>query len=124
MAEGVREQAVAFAAEHLKKNPEITMGELKKLAGPKKINIYPLIIGYAKSRLGMGKKKARGGRRKKAGRRAVGRPPGRRGPGRPPKSVDPTAALHGIVAHMRDLEREVGALRSALAKIGDLAAGT
>lgn len=107
MATGTRAEAVAFAAQHIKKNPNISMTELKKLAG-KKHNIYPLIIGLAKTELGMGRPK-----RAKA--------TGRRGPGRPRKSADPAAALNNVVAHMRELEREVASLRAALAKISNIA---
>ena len=113
MATGMRASAVAFAKQHIKKNPDITMSELKKLAG-KKHNIYPLIIGLAKNELGMGRPK----RKKAPVRRGK---VGRRGPGRPPKSADPAAALENVVAHMRELEKEVASLRAALAKIGDIA---
>jgi hypothetical protein len=56
---------------------------------------------------------------------AVGRPRGsktrRRGPGRPRKAATPAAALGQIVKQIRDLEKEVASLRSALSKIADLA---
>jgi hypothetical protein len=133
MATGVKEQAITFAARQIKKNPDISMSELRTRASKKKINIYPLIMGLAKTRLGLGRNKA-GRRRGRGGRRRrPGRPFGRRGPGRPrvrqrlgrPRrlSSDPTAALRNVVSHVRDLEREVSALRSALAKIADIASG-
>lgn len=134
-ATGVKEQSVAFAAKHLKKNPDMSMSELKALGSKEGINIYPLIIGLANKSLGRSKpkrgKSGRGpgrppGKRgpgRPPGKRGPGRPPGRRGPGRPPKSADPASALQGIVAHMRELEREVASLRGALAKISDIAAG-
>ena len=114
MGTGMRAEAVAFAKAHIKKKPENTMTELKKLAG-KKHNIYPLIIGLAKNELGMGRPK-----RAKAATRG-GRKLGRRGPGRPPKNADPASAISNVVNHMRELEREVANLRAALAKIGDIA---
>ncbi len=65
-------------------------------------------------------------RRKKAtARRGPGRPKGsktrRRGPGRPRKAATPAAALTQIAKQMRDMEKEVASLRSALSKIADLA---
>ena len=106
MQTGMRAKAVAFAKQHIKKNPDITMSELKKLAG-KKHNIYPLIIGLAKNELGMGRPK-----RKKAGssRRAYRA-----------RGGDPAAAISNVLDHMRELEREVASLRAALAKISDIA---
>ena len=70
MTTGIRAKAVTFAKQHIKKNPEITMTELKKLAG-KKHNIYPLIIGLAKNELGMGRPKRKASRPKRAARRGA-----------------------------------------------------
>ena len=106
MSTGIRAKAVAFARQHIKKNPDITMSELKKLAG-KKHNIYPLIIGLAKNELGMGKPK----RKKAASSKRVSR--GRGG--------DPASAISNVLDHMRELEREVASLRAALAKISTIA---
>jgi hypothetical protein len=39
----------------MKKNPAVTMAELKKLGKPQGINVYPLIIGLARKQLGMTK---------------------------------------------------------------------
>ncbi len=128
MPKHTRDETVAFAAGHMKKNPEISMNELKKLGRPEGFNIYPLIIGYARKALGL---KRATPKSRKAGKRGPGRPPGKRGPGRPPrrrghgrprKAVDMSAGLAGIAAHMRDLEREVTSLRLALGKISQLAA--
>ncbi len=131
-----RDETVAFAAGHMKKNPEIEMSELKNLGKPLGYNIYPLIIGYARKALGLkratpkprkagkrgpGRPPGKRGPGRPPGRRGPGRPPGHRGPGRPRKAMDMSAGLAGIAAHMRDLEREVTTLRAALAKIGDLA---
>ncbi|MAG56599.1 MAG: hypothetical protein CMJ83_09945 [Planctomycetes bacterium] len=110
-----------FAAAHIKKNPAITMTELKKLAKKKKINIYPLIIGLAKNTLGMGRPKRKTAKKATAARRGPGRPAGRRGPGRPRKVADPAEAISNVLAHVRDLEREVVSLRAAMVKISDLA---
>ena len=185
MAKGTLEESANFAAKLIKKNPDISMAELKKAAKPKGIRIYPLAIGKAKVSLGMGKKKApkkkakrgkkkvtkrkgtrkktkrrkttkrkatrkkttkrkatrkkparRKTRRKKATRRTTtrrkttarrgpGRPKGskirRRSPGRLRKAATPAAALGQIAKQMRDLEKEVASLRSALSKIADLA---
>jgi hypothetical protein len=113
MMPGIREQAVSFVVDHLKKKPNITMSELRTLAKPKKINIYPLIIGYAKKQLGLGPARPR-----------------KRGPGRPPKAKrgrparrmnDPTSAMQGVISHVRELERQSAALRALLSKIAELA---
>ena len=58
MATGTLEESVEFAAKLIKKNPDISMTELKKAAKPIGIRIYPLAIGKAKVSLGMGKKRA------------------------------------------------------------------
>jgi hypothetical protein len=88
----------------MKKNPDVTMSELKTLGGRQGIHVYPLIMGLARKELGLGSKRkgaskkatkktraagARGpGRPRKAGTRGPGRPPkaGTRGPGRPRKA--------------------------------------
>ncbi len=140
---GVREEAIAFVVENMKKNPDISMGELKSLGKAKKINVYPLIIGYAKKQLGLGKATpaAKRGPGRPPGKRGPGRPPGKRGPGRPPASGaaprgpgrpagrpvsrmnDPAAAGHRVIAHVRELEKEVATLRAALGKISEIARG-
>jgi hypothetical protein len=81
MATGTLEESVQFAAKLIKKNPDISMTELKKAAKPKGIRIYPLAIGKAKVSLGMGKKRAS---RKKTKRKTTRKKTAaRRGPGRP-----------------------------------------
>jgi len=123
MATGVRERAVKFAVQHIKKNPGITMSELKALGNPRGINIYPLVIGLAKNELGMGNPKRKKAKRKvtrKTGRASsTGRPRGR-----PPRAVDPAAAITKVLDHVRSLEREVATLRSALSKISDIVGRT
>ena len=140
-----REETVKFAASHMKKNEKITMPELKKLGKAAGHNIYPLILGLARKVLGWKRKTKVAGRGpgRPPGKRGPGRPPGKRGPGRPPGSKNKrgpgrppgrrgpgrprkmagAAGLTGIVAHFRDIEREVASLRSALSKIADIAAG-
>lgn len=119
-----RAETVSFAAGHMKKNPEITMPELKKLSKGTGHNIYPLILGLARKELGLKRATpvARRGPGRPAGRRGSGRPPGRRGPGRPRQAGSMVAGLNDVVAHMRGLEKEVTSLRTALGRIGDLAA--
>lgn len=123
---------VDFAAKHMKKNPDITMSELKKLGASEGHNIYPLILGLARKQLGWG----RGvGTKKATKKKRVGRPRGStnaapvtRKKGRRKQSsvaamggADATAALSGIVAHVEELEGQVRAMREALAQIADIA---
>ena len=61
-------------------------------------------------------------RGRRLGMRGPGRPPGRP-PGRRAGVQRASFALQNVVAHMRDLEREVAVLRAALARIGELARG-
>mgnify|MGYP006381928167 FL=1 len=120
MAAGMRETAVSWVAERMKKNPEISMTELAKLGKKDRIHVYPLIIGLARKKLGMGPKR-------KAARKPRAAFALKRGPGRPRKSAvsgDAAAAITSMLTHMRELEREVVALRGALAKIGQIAAAS
>lgn len=115
---GERAATVAFAAGHMKKNPSITMSELKKLAG-KKHNIYPLILGLARKELGWERPA-----RTVPSRRGPGRPgsaPARRGPGRPRKVASSADAISAIVDRMNELERENETLRKTISRIADLA---
>ena len=116
MATGTLEESAKFAAKLIRKNPDISMAELKKAAKPHGIRIYPLAIGKAKVSLGLGRPKTR---RKVTRKRGTGK----RGPGRPRKAADPAAALSQIASQMRELERENAALRKALAKVADAVSG-
>lgn len=113
--EGSRAKTVAWAAKHMKKKPDISMSELKKLGKKAGHHIYPLIMGLARKELGWASAK------KKTRKKAAGRVGARRGPGRPPKSSDPTAAIQAVIARMRELEREADALRKAMSKIASIA---
>ena len=117
MSEGVMDKAVDFAVACYRKNPNISMGEMKKLGAPKGINIYPLVIGKAKTRLGMGKAKP-----------APGAP--KRGPGRPRKNPAPAAAvvaasstLGDVAAMVQRLDNDLRACQAKLAQIAAIAAG-
>jgi len=127
-ADGSRAATVAWAAGHLRKQPEISMSELKRLGRSEGHHVYPLIIGLARKKLGWSqpKKKAKRRGRKKAPGRGPGRPSkaasGRR-PGRPRANADPSALLGDVVNRMRDLERENERLRKAMDRIADLAGG-
>ncbi len=112
---GSRADTVAFAAKHMKKNPDISMPELKKLGKKAGHNIYPLIMGLARKELGWA-------RPKPAAKRRTKKAAARRGPGRPRKvASDPTAAISAVIARMKELERDNAALRKAVSKIADLA---
>ena len=151
MAKGTLEESAKFAAKLIRKNPKISMAELKKAARPHGIRIYPRAIGEAKVSLGMGKKKARrskrkttkrkstrrkatkrkgtrkntakrrGTRKKTAKRRTRRKKATRRRTTRRRTAATPAAALSQIASEMRALERETASLRKALARIADLA---
>ena len=127
-----RADTVAFVARIMRKNPDVSMTELKKLGEPKGYNIYPLIIGLARRELGMkrsapARKAGRKARRKKtATRKAAATKTApilrkRRGPGRPRKQTSAIDALEGVVSRVRELEQEVQDLRAALARIAEVA---
>ncbi|HMS15760.1 MAG TPA: hypothetical protein PKA37_02895 [Planctomycetota bacterium] len=128
---GVKEEAVNFVLGYLSKNPDMPMRELQDLGEKKGINVYPLIMGLAKKKLGIGRAK-----RGSAGRRPVGRPRGtksgataaaRRAPAakstaaaaKPATSAskDPANMLSNFLSHMKSLEHENQVLREKLAKI-------
>ena len=123
MATGVMDRAVDFAAACLKKNPNMPMAEMSKLARKEGINIYPLVIGKAKTRLGLSKAKP-----------APGAP--KRGPGRPrknPAAAAPAAssssrgtgasALGDVAALVQRLHNDLNDCQARLAQISKLASG-
>jgi hypothetical protein len=112
---GLKEGAVNFVAGYRKKDPDMPMPELKELGADKGINVYPLIMGLAKNKLGMGRPKSLNARKPSAARR-VSREPS----ASVSSSKDPSQILNNFVAHMKQLEQENEALRSALKQIANL----
>ena len=79
-------------------------------------HVYPLIIGLAKNKLGLGRPKKRG---RPAGKRGPGRPPGRPR-GRPPGGG---GGLTGeLVRSITRMQNDSAAMRAALRGIAKLAA--
>jgi hypothetical protein len=79
------------------------------------INVYPLIMGLAKKKLGMGRPKSLSVRKPSAARR-VNRAP----TVRVTNSKDPSILVNNFLAHMRRLEEDNAALRSTLKQIANL----
>jgi hypothetical protein len=119
---GVKEEAVNFVVGYLSKDPDMPMKELQELGAKKGINVYPLIMGLAKNKLGLGRPD-RGLTRKRsfsprAARSAIGGV-SRRG-ATVSSSRDPANMLNNFVVHMKQLEQENQMLRGTLQKIADL----
>jgi hypothetical protein len=112
---GVKEEAVNFVAGYLKKNPDMPMRELQELGARQGINVYPLIMGLAKNKLGMGRAKSLNVRKPSAARR-VSREPS----ASVSSSKDPSQLLNNFVAHMKRLEQENESLRITLKQIANL----
>ena len=118
MANRSRSETVAFAAEQMKKNPDITMKEMRDAGQREGFHIYPLIMGLARRELGLGRAS-----------KAPSRPAGTRGPGRPRKSAaaqgrlsfsptgDIAGQIEGVLDYVRQLEAEANALRAAFDRI-------
>jgi hypothetical protein len=91
-----------------------TNAELQELGARQGINVYPLIMGLAKKKLGMGRPKS--SVRKPSAARRVSREPG----ASVSSSKDPSQFLNNFVAHMKRLEQDNEALRSTLKQIANL----
>jgi hypothetical protein len=108
---GVKEESVNFVAGYLKNDPDMPMRELQELGARQGINVYPLIMGLAKNRLGMGRPKS-SVRKPSAARRVSIEGAS--------KSNDPSSLVNNFVAHMKRLEEDNEALRSTLKQIAHL----
>ena len=103
----------------LKRNKNVTYGQVKAAADAKRVTVYPIMFGRAKALLGLVKVAKRG--QGKAARRKAGK----RGPGRPRKvgrrasaSSNSLDGLTQLVDTLRRQERENRDLRSVIEKIG------
>jgi hypothetical protein len=112
---GIKEEAVNFVVGYLKQDPDMPMRELQELAAQQGINVYPLIMGLAKNKIGLGRPKSPRIRKTLAARRV---PPARN------KSVpnldDTTSLLNNFISHMKRLEQENQSRRSTLQRIGEM----
>jgi hypothetical protein len=116
MAKKSRAETVEYVAKLLKEKAEMAYADVVKTAKSAGHHVYPLIVGLAKNKLGLGRKKKAG----KTGARR-GRPPGRpagRPRGRPPGSGNITGELVRGITRMQD---DVAAMRSALREIAKAA---
>jgi hypothetical protein len=116
MAKKSRAETVEYVAKLLKDKAEMAYADVVKTAKAAGHHVYPLIMGLAKNKLGLGRKKKPG---RPAGRktRPVGRPAGRPR-GRPPGGGGITGDLVRGIARMQG---DVQAMRSALRDIARLA---
>lgn len=103
--------AFEFVVGMLKKNPKVAYADVRAAAAKRGYKIYPIVYGRAKKLLGMTKPK----RAAKAG--AARRTPARRGPGRPRTKSVAMDSLEGIIAMMKEGEREREVCRRALQDI-------
>jgi hypothetical protein len=114
-----RTDTVEYVAKLIKMKPDTEYGDVVKSGKRDGYHVYPLIMGLAKNKLGMGRK-----------RRGPGRPRGRR-PGRPAGS---TVARRGrppmngrgltadLVRGVARMQSDVANMRDALRQIAKLAA--
>jgi hypothetical protein len=109
---GVKEEAVNFVAGYLKNDPDMPMRELQELGARQGINVYPLIMGLAKNKLGMGRPKSLNARKPSTARRVA--------TASVSNSKDPSQMLNNFVAHMKRLEQENESLRNTLKQIANL----
>jgi hypothetical protein len=112
-----RADTVDHVVEILKKDANAAYGAVVKQAKAAGHHVYPLIMGLAKNKLGLGKKT-----------RGPGRPRGR-GPGRPPGSGRPArSATNGrmltgeVVRAIERMQNDSAAMRAALKEIAKAAA--
>ena len=127
--------AVAFAAKNLKKNPEMTLPQMKELGAAEGVSIYPVIMAKAREELGIVAKRGRrrgsasapkakakaasSGRKRSGGSKRKGARAKAAVPAAAAK--DPFAAVQRLADHMGALEKEVAVLRDAMARIAKLA---
>lgn len=132
MVDGVMARAVTFAAEMLRKNPNLTTKELSTAGRKVGINLYPVVIGKARKAAGLGRGKP--GRRPAAGAAKVAAKPvariapvAKRAPGRPAAgpthTSDALGALDALIhvgGEVKRLSTELAAAQAKLAKIAEI----
>jgi hypothetical protein len=120
MAKKSRAETVDYVASLIKNKAEMAYDEVVKTAKSAGHHVYPLIMGLAKNKLGLGRKKKPG---RPAGKRGPGRPAGRpvgRPRGRPPGGGG--GFTGELVRSITRMQNEVAAMRSALREIAKTAA--
>jgi hypothetical protein len=114
MAKKSRAETVEYVAKLLKDKADIAYSEVVKAAKSAGHHVYPLIMGLAKNKLGLGRKKKPGrpaGRRGRPPGRPVGRPRGRpAGGGITGDLVRGIARMQGDVDSMRRTLRDIAKL--------------
>jgi hypothetical protein len=119
MARHPRSETVDYVAGLLKKNATLAYNEVVKTAKAAGHHVYPLIMGLAKNKVGIGRKK----RGRPAGRRehrGPGRPPGR--PAGRPRGRPPGGGITGeLVRTINRMQSDAAAMRSALREIAKAA---
>jgi hypothetical protein len=117
MAKKSRAETVEYVAKLLKDKADMAYSEVVKAAKSAGHHVYPLIVGLAKNKLGLGRPKKPG---RPAGKR--GRPPGRpagRPRGRPPGGGG--GFTGELVRSITRMQNDVAAMRSALRDIAKTA---
>jgi hypothetical protein len=114
-AKHTRAATVDYVVGILKKDAKVAYDAVVKQAKAAGHHVYPLIMGLAKNKLGLGKKAKRGPGRPRG--RGPGRPAGARGPGRPAGQ----AGSGDIVRALDRMQSDLAAMRDALRHIGRVA---
>ncbi len=125
MASKKTKAGMDFLLEELKKNKHAEYRDLKEKADKKRVTIYPIMFGRAKSLLGLVKTAPRG--QGKARKKAAAK----RGPGRPRKHAprtaarrssggDAAAAVQELVGMMNATSKENAQLRATLERVREM----
>ncbi len=114
-----RSVVVEFVAKLIRSDAQMPYSAIVSTAKKQGYHVYPLIMGLAKKKLGMGRKKPAAARAPGAPIAESGSKSARRGPGRPPRS----AASGDLVATLQAIQEQLTSMRAALQQIAEIAAG-
>ncbi len=117
MPKHTRAETVDYVVKLIRDKADMAYSEVVKTAKAAGHHVYPLIVGLAKNKLGLGKKKRGPGRPRG---RKPGRPAGARGPGRP--ASNGRGLTGDLIRAIGRLQSDAAAMRDALRQIGKLAA--
>lgn len=123
MAANKSNAAMDFLLDSLKANRDAVYKDVAAEASKRKLKVYPIMWGRAKTLLGIVKMAPRGQGKAARAKAAKAAPAAkRRGPGRPPKSAMAAApsfdgSLESIVAAVKSSEQARGRYRAALERI-------
>jgi hypothetical protein len=113
-----RADTVDHVVEILKKDANAAYGGVVKQAKATGFHVYPLIMGLAKNKLGLGKTKRGPGKP-----RGPGRPAGSGRPGRPGRAASNGRVFTGeLVRAIERLQNDSAAMGAALREIAKVAA--